>query len=367
MKFKRLCSLFFVLLISTPASFASELTVTDMAGREVTLTLPAKRIVLAEARQLVSLSLIDRDVARRIAGAAGTRLFDPELREAYKVAFPEFAAAAQLDDETSSLSAEKTVAVEPDLVILSGDIGSNPRTDALLDTLTAAGIPAVFIDFRADPYENTIPSVELLGKVLGKEKEAQAFLDFYRQHREQTVQRVAKISDRPTVLLHMQASAQDKCCMSPSRANLGRFVSEAGGINIGEAVVPGAFAPLSPEYVLAQNPDVYIGTGGRHLASTDGIIAGPDVSQEEAEASLTKVTSLPVIRDIKAVHEGRAHGLWHNFHNNPLNIVALEVMAKWFHPDAFSDVDPKATLAEINKRFLPVPLKGALWIDQRKE
>jgi iron complex transport system substrate-binding protein len=42
-------------------------------------------------------------------------------------------------------------------------------------------------------------------------------------------------------------------------------------------------------------------------------------------------------------------------------------MATWFHPDAFADVDPKATLAEINARFLPVPLKGALWVDARKE
>lgn len=356
-----------VLLLAAGAAFGAELTVTDMAGRSVTVPMPARRIVLGEARQLVSLSLIDREVARRVVGVAGTRLFDPELREAYAAAFPEYAAAAKLDDESSSLSPEKTIAAEPDLVILSGDIGSNPKTEALVATLSAAGIPAVFIDFRADPYENTVPSVALLGKVLGRVKEAQEFLDFYRRHRDRIVERAATIADRPKVLLHMQASTREKCCMAPSRANLGRFVAEAGGINIGEAVVPGAFAPLSPEYVLAQDPDVYIGTGGRHMSGVDGIVAGPDVSQEEAEASLRNVTALPVLAETKAVREGRTHGLWHNFHNSPLNVVALEVMATWFHPDAFADVDPKATLAEINARFLPVPLKGALWVDARKE
>jgi len=346
---------------------AEQITVTDLAGRTVSVQLPAKRVVLAEARQLVSLSLVDRDVARRIAGTAGTRLFDPEARKAYEAAFPEFAAAPKLDDEASNLSAEKAIAAEPDLVILSGNIGLDPRSQALADTLAAAGIPAIFIDFRADPYENTVPSVELLGKVLGKENEAKAFLDFYLEHRNRVVERVAKISERPTVFMEMQANSREQCCMSPSRANLGRFIVEAGGINIGEAVVPGAFGPLSPEYLLAQDPDIYVGTGGRHLASSGGIVAGPGISEEEALSALRTVVARPIISELSAVHKGDAHGLWHNFHNSPLNIVALEVLANWFHPEMFADVDPHATVEEINHRFLPVPFEGAAWVSLSKD
>ncbi|MEI5679932.1 MULTISPECIES: ABC transporter substrate-binding protein [unclassified Mesorhizobium] len=356
-----------VLAFAAPAAMAEQITVTDLAGRTVSVQLPAKRIVLAEARQLVSLSLIDRDVARRIVGTAGTRLFDPEARKAYEANFAEFAAAPKLDDEASNLSAEKTIEAEPDLVILSGNIGRDPRSQALAETLTAAGIPAIFIDFRADPYENTVPSVELLGKVLGKEAEARAFLDFYLEHRSRIVERVAKISDRPSVFMEMQANSREQCCMSPSRANLGRFIVEAGGINIGEAVVPGAFGPLSPEYLLAQDPDIYIGTGGRHLASSGGIVAGPGISEEEALAALKTVVARPIISELSAVHKGDAHSLWHNFHNSPLNIVALEVLAKWFHPNVFADVDPHATVDEINRRFLPVPFEGAAWISLAKD
>lgn len=346
---------------------AEEITVTDLAGRMVSIDLPVKRIVLAEARQLVSLSLVDRDVARRIVGTAGTRLFDPEAREAYEAAFPEFAAAAKLDDEASSLSAEKTIAVEPDLVVISGGIGPTPKSLALVETLAAAGIPAVFIDLRADPYENTVPTLELLGKVLGKEAEAREFIDFYLEHRKRITDRVAGVTERPTVFMHMQANFQDGCCMSPSRANLGRFIVEAGGINIGEEVVPGAFAPLSPEYVLAQDPDVYIGTGGRHFSAIGGIVAGPGISEDEALSFLRAMTQRPIISELSAVRNGRAHGLWHNFHNSPLNIVALEVMATWFHPDLFADLDPYTTVAEINERFLPVPFEGSAWISLPKE
>lgn len=359
--------LLLTMLAAISAARAEAITVTDLAGRTVSLELPARRIVLAEARQLVSLSLVDRDVARRIVGTAGTRLFDPEAREAYEAAFPEFAAAAKLDDEASSLSAEKTIAVEPDLVILSGGIGPTPKSLALVETLEAAGIPAIFIDLRADPYENTVPTLELLGKVLGKEAEAKEFIDFYLDHRKRVTDRVAGIAERPTVFMHMQANFQDGCCMSPSRANLGRFIVEAGGINIGEEVVPGAFAPLSPEYVLAQDPDVYIGTGGRHFSAIGGIVAGPGISEEEALSHLRAMTRRPIIAELSAVRSGRAHGLWHNFHNSPLNIVALELMATWFHPGLFADIDPHATVAEINERFLSVPFEGAAWISLPKE
>ena len=42
---------------------------------------------------------------------------------------------------------------------------------------------------------------------------------------------------------------------------------------------------------------------------------------------------------------------------------AAEVLAKWIHPELFADLDPAATLAEINKRFLAVPYTGDFWAD----
>ncbi|MDI9857249.1 hypothetical protein [Comamonas sp. 17RB] len=64
------------------------------------------------------------------------------------------------------------------------------------------------------------------------------------------------------------------------------------------------------------------------------------------------------------MRSGRAHGLWHNFYDAPTNILAIEAMAKWFYPERFQDVDPHATLAEINHRFLvALPMQGAYWGD----
>jgi iron complex transport system substrate-binding protein len=46
----------------------------------------------------------------------------------------------------------------------------------------------------------------------------------------------------------------------------------------------------------------------------------------------------------------------------PLNILFIELVAKWLHPDLCADIDPDATLSEINRRFFKTPLGGPLWV-----
>jgi iron complex transport system substrate-binding protein len=60
---------------------------------------------------------------------------------------------------------------------------------------------------------------------------------------------------------------------------------------------------------------------------------------------------------IDAIRAGRAHGLWNYFSGTAINVVGAEVMARWVRPD----LDPAATLAEINRRFAAVPFEGTYW------
>ena len=69
------------------------------------------------------------------------------------------------------------------------------------------------------------------------------------------------------------------------------------------------------------------------------------------------------IATLKAVREGRAHGLSHQLINSPIDVVAVEVLAKWIHPELFADLNPRATLDQINQQFLAVPYRGAYWAD----
>jgi len=40
-------------------------------------------------------------------------------------------------------------------------------------------------------------------------------------------------------------------------------------------------------------------------------------------------------------------------------------MARWFHPERCADLDPGATMAELNAEFLAVPMEGTYWTDLR--
>jgi iron complex transport system substrate-binding protein len=65
------------------------------------------------------------------------------------------------------------------------------------------------------------------------------------------------------------------------------------------------------------------------------------------------------------VKSGRVYGLPHHLLNSPLDILAVEALARWIHPELFPDVDPARTLGEINTQFLAVPLEGTNWITLR--
>ncbi len=122
---------------------------------------------------------------------------------------------------------------------------------------------------------------------------------------------------------------------------------------------------VSLETLLADQPDVYIGTAIGSPSTVDAfpdrIALGPGVSAETAEASLARAAERVGIAQLDAVEAGRMHALWHNFYNTPFHVAAVQAMAKWFHPRRFEALDPRATLEALYSRFQPVPLDGVYW------
>ena len=70
---------------------------------------------------------------------------------------------------------------------------------------------------------------------------------------------------------------------------------------------------------------------------------------------------------IEAVETGNVHAIWHQFYNSPYYFVAVQQLAKWFHPELFEDLDPEATLEELHDRFLPIDYQPGYWITLHDE
>lgn len=344
---------------------AEPVTVTDLLGRSVTLPGPAKRIVLAQGRQLNALGLIHPDPLSILAGwGADHRRQNPDAYARYLAKFPAIEAVPTVGDGATpdSFSFEKTVSLSPDLVILSLSLAGTRRGPGdLVQRFEAAGIKVAVVDFYLQPMRDTLPSLRILGKLIGREEQAEAYIRFYEERRRLIEERV-RGAERPAVFMHAHAGGFD-CCPTPGKGTFDDFITAAGGRNIAAAILPGATGQISLEQLLAADPAIYVATGGTHLAKLGGLVLGLGVPRETAAQSFAALLGRPGLAALAAIRNGRAYGLWHLFNDTPLHIVAIEQLAKWFHPDRFADVDPQATLTEISNRFSAIPLDGPLWIE----
>jgi iron complex transport system substrate-binding protein len=338
--------------------------VTDIRGRSVKVPVPARRMLIDDGRYLIALSLIHPDPVSVVAAWPRDINRIGELTyERYRAKYPRIETLTQVASSAATFSLEQALAVKPDVAVFSLNQGPS---DEQLRRFDAAGIPVVFIDFFTQPFENLDASLRLLGRLTGRDREAQAFLAFRRTRMDRISSRLrAAKTPAPLVFLEAHAGISADCCNSPGKGNVGDYVTFVGGHNIGADVLPGASGRLNVEYVVSRNPDVYIATGGPHLEKPGGLVVGPGYSTDRARASLVRMAKRPGIALLPAVQKGRVYGLSHQLLNSPLDILAVEVLARWIRPELFGDVDPAATLAEINNRFLSVPLEGTQWVDMR--
>ncbi len=347
-------------------SAQADITVHDIEGREVTLEKPAENIVLAEGRQLIALSLLDKDPVHWLLGWGSDMKRSPELYEIYHQRAPELDDLPIVGDGPGpgSISVEKIISMNPDAVVLSRSQIPVSQGQELMHQLDAAGIPVVFIDFATDPLDDTVPSLRALGTLLGREDQAERYISFYEKKRQAVLDRVGKVSeaDRPTVMIEAHAG-MNECCNSPGQGSFDYFAKRLNVDNIGADVLKGKSGRIDPEYVLTRDPDVYIATGGGYLRRVNGLVLGPDVSESDARQSLKHILERPLIGHLSAVENGRVHGLYHHLINTPLNILVLEEMAKWSYPERFQNIDAHQTLEDINEHYISDPFTGLLWVD----
>ncbi|WP_068635256.1 ABC transporter substrate-binding protein [Thauera butanivorans] len=346
------------LLSALSLGAAAEVAVTDQAGRRVVLSQPAQRIVLTDTSDFITLALIDDRPAQRLVAWNRWRL-DADTLGALREADPAFDDILQLSvDDPNNFPLERVIALKPDLVVL------HPRFMAvgrLIRQLEAAGIGVVVLrltpSFRS---ERPLDGLQQLGVLIGRSEQTDAYMAFFQERLERIRSRAATVQRRPVVLLEPHAGSAACCSSVGSGESIGDLVTIAGGRHIGEEVLPGMFGQLSLEYVLDQDPEVYIGAGGAYLAERGGLVLGVNTTPAAAQASLGRVLQRKGMSGMRAVEDGRTHGIWFPL-TGGLSIVALEAVAKWVLPDLYADIDPQATMDEINSRFLATPLRGTFW------
>jgi len=337
-------------------------TVKDLDNRTVTVEHEPQRIILQDGRDIFALALLERDnpFSRVVAWNNLPKKQDTETWNVLKRKWPEAEKILDMKfSDQGNVDLETVISRQPDLMIAQLRAKPSLVQTGVLAQLEALHIPVVFVDYELHPVENTLPSIALLGKVMGQTGRAQAYIDFYQQRLDRIHQRLATVSKKPLVFIEPIAGVgglDNGCCFTHARNGWGGLVEAAGGTNIGSQLLPGASGNIAVEKIISLNPDYYLMTGSKRPGKGTAIIPfGYNVPAHDVSAAFNVLLTRQGVASIPAVAQGHTGALYHHFYNNPYNIVAIETLSKIFYPTLFKDVDPLADYHAIIKNFTHIP------------
>ena len=133
------------------------ISITDMAGREVTLDAAAQRVVAVTASDCEILYAI---------GAGETLVGRGEYCD-----YPDEISDVQVVESAEALNTEELIALEPDVVIVSTML----QNEEQVNTLAEAGITVLVSD--AQTIDDVYVCIEMIGKAVGKNDEAASLIE----------------------------------------------------------------------------------------------------------------------------------------------------------------------------------------------
>lgn len=154
------------IILFTGCAVAEEITITDITGQEVTIPADSTKVVTVDPFSSQFIYVIGAD-DRLVATCIG-----PANRDLVNKTQVRLGSLPSAGCKTN-VNLEELMKLEPDLVISSIDYSK------INDDIARVGIPVVKIDL--EKAENLAKSYEIIGKIFGKEKEAQEFIDYYNE------------------------------------------------------------------------------------------------------------------------------------------------------------------------------------------
>ena len=213
--------------------------VTDMAGNKVTVPRRVIRIatVSATATQLIfAVGAQDQLVAAK---------FGPAVKgKAMALIFPRMSQIPDAGDQNTA-NIESLLAVRPDIVLT--------EAGSMLTALKAAGLPAYA--FSAEQPGQLVDGITRMGQLTGRVQQAQKAVDLLNSRMKMVTDAVAAVQAAQRPRVYVAGSGIFKTFGGDFFQTF--MVRNAGGVSVSEGISGGKI-DVSPEQVLAWNPDVII-------------------------------------------------------------------------------------------------------------
>ncbi|WP_234824317.1 ABC transporter substrate-binding protein [Bremerella cremea] len=340
---------------------------TDLAGREVTIAQPVRRIVLMRSLCIYELATVlgDETAERLVAWDSSLKTGDRDTYDKFVERFPELKETKVLGDVLKdAVSAESVLALKPDLIIMNTYM--QQRKSNGLQRLEDAGVPILYLKFD-DPFQDPQKSIRLLGKVLGKEERAKEAADWVDAQLAEVLQRQESIQGAvPTVYIEAGTHGSGQYGNTFGSNEEGRVANWAGVMaqlrckNIAAGVVSGLYGMgvIRPEYLFTQDPDAVVITGASWSAFPDSLRLGYFAEQQTASRTLRSFTERTGWKNLKAIQNEKLYGIHARFGSHITSFAAAQQISKWLYPNEFGDLRPGDNLRIFHEKFLPVQFSG---------
>ena len=308
------------------AAVTYPLTLTDMAGREVTLEAEPERIV--SGYYISSSACLALGLADRMVGVEDKS----DSRPIYSLAAPELIELPNVGS-AKAFDLETCIAAEPDLVILP------MQQQDTADTLAGMGIPAIVV--LPESHEQILEMFTLLGTAANVTDAAQALIDYYSEKLDQVESLTADLADdaKPVVYL---GGTSSYLTTAPAQMYQASLITSAGGVNAGSGIDGTSWVDISYEQLLTMNPDIIV------IPTNNFATSAPEYTAEDILAD-------PQLSEVTAVKNGAVYQMTTGFEAwdspCPSGILGTLWMLKTLHPDLYSSESFAADAQDFYETF----------------
>lgn len=347
-----------IIMVSHPSTGVDTkypLTLTDSAGREVTIAMPIQRIIPMNTNAAEVVAML----------GAVNKVVAVDVDEQKKSEMPKELKMKQTVGKWSDPDYEMIGAVAkgsgdiivPDILVITYPEADKIYGAAQMEKGLSSFKNITVVGFKLSRPENMSEEITKIGILLSKEKEAENYIEWYEGHKDKIKKAVAD-KTRPKVYVEVYNTGSGLGALPAvgKGSALYNQINFAGGRNICNDLT--AMSPkVEWEWVTTQNPDVIVS-----LQSTDkiGWEKTPSSDSVNLEKVRNEILSRPGASAISAVKNDRVYVVSGSQFYGLDSIVGIGYFAKLFHPDV--DIDPDHIYQEYLERMGVEYPKGRILI-----
>ncbi|OAT81332.1 hypothetical protein A6M21_00545 [Desulfotomaculum copahuensis] len=314
--------------------------VTDLAGREVNVPIPAKRIV-AIGPGALRLVCYDQ-AADKVVGVESAEKQWPAAARPYILAYPELKNLPAIGQGGPDYApdAEKLVSVKPDVIFVTYLVDKSRAEELQAKT----GIPVVVLSYGklATFDDDVYRSLQLIGQITGNQKRAGEVVDYLKKCQQDLNKRTKDIPDSQKPAVYAGAlGMKGTHGIESTQAKYPPFVA-INARNVVDETGRAGSVMIDKEKLLSWNPDIiFIDEGGLSLVQND-YQKNPQFYQS-----------------LRAFKEGRIYAqIPYNFYTTNIDTALADTYyaGKIIFPAQFKDIDPVQKANDIYRFLLGKPL-----------